>query len=182
LIPAKGVQQEQLNILMNGDQQKRIQISDSRGHSVRIRTVSRGKRIILDYYCNQTSEYISNWAESFMTSNVCETCGGGKLKNTSLKVLIDSTQGKKNIFDISQLSIKDARSFFDELKLHERQQIIARQILKEIKMRLEFMLNVGLDYLTLDRSARTLSGGEAQRIKACHADRLSAARCAVYSR
>ena len=100
-----------------------------------------------------------------MTSNICTTCSGGKLKENSLKVLIDSTDGKKNIYDISRLSIKDARSFFDELKLNERQQVIAKQILKEIKLRLEFMLNVGLDYLTLDRSARTLSGGEAQRIK-----------------
>jgi excinuclease ABC subunit A len=100
-----------------------------------------------------------------MTSNVCETCKGGKLKETSLAVKIDSQRGKKNICDITLLSIEDARKFFDELVLTERQQIIARQILKEIKMRLEFMLNVGLTYLTLNRSARTLSGGEAQRIK-----------------
>ncbi|HJY63392.1 MAG TPA: excinuclease ABC subunit UvrA, partial [Ignavibacteria bacterium] len=165
--PLKKYTKEQLNILLNGDSQKReYKYIDSRGvermYSHRFPGV---KRIILDYYRNQTSEYISNWAESFMTSNICTTCSGGKLKENSLKVLIDSTDGKKNIYDISRLSIKDARSFFDELKLNERQQVIAKQILKEIKLRLEFMLNVGLDYLTLDRSARTLSGGEAQRIK-----------------
>jgi len=123
------------------------------------------KKIILDYYRNQTSEYIANWAESFMTSHVCETCSGGKLKETSLAVKIDTEKGKKNIHEISLLSIKKARDFFDHLKLNDRQEIIAKQILKEIKMRLEFMLNVGLDYLTLDRNARSLSGGEAQRIK-----------------
>lgn len=123
------------------------------------------KKVILDYYRNQTSEYISNWAESFMTSNNCETCNGGKLKQTSLAVKIETVDGSKNIHELSLLSIDKARKMFDGLQLNERQEIIARQILKEIKMRLEFMLNVGLDYLTLDRSARTLSGGEAQRIK-----------------
>lgn len=165
--PLKNFSKERQQILMNGDTEKRdYRYIDSRGverkYSHRFPGI---KRIILDYYRNQTSEYIANWAESFMTSNKCETCSGGKLKGTSLKVLIDSDSGKKNIFDISQQSIKEARDFFETLILNERQQIIARQILKEITMRLEFMLNVGLDYLTLDRSARTLSGGEAQRIK-----------------
>ena len=166
-IPLKKLSKEQMNIIINGDKEKRsYKYVDSRGiqrdYSHKFAGV---KKIILDYYRNQTSEYISNWAESFMTSNTCETCGGGKLKQSSLAVLINSEHGKKNIFEISKLSINKARTFFDELKLNERQQIIAKQILKEIKMRLEFMLNVGLDYLTLDRSARSLSGGEAQRIK-----------------
>ncbi|HEY3249981.1 MAG TPA: excinuclease ABC subunit UvrA [Ignavibacteria bacterium] len=165
--PLKKFSKEQLNIIINGDSAKRdYKYIDSRGVERQYAHRFPGiKRIILDYYRNQTSEYIANWAESFMTSNKCETCKGGKLKQTSLNVLIDSTEGNKNIFDISQLSITEARNFFDKLRLNERQQAIARQILKEIKMRLEFMLNVGLDYLTLDRNARTLSGGEAQRIK-----------------
>jgi len=165
--PLKKLTKEQMDIILNGDNEKRdYKYVDSRGiqrqYSHRFAGV---KKIILDYYRNQTSEYISNWAESFMTSNICDNCKGGKLKQTSLAVLIDSRSGKKNIFDISQLSINKAITFFDELQLNERQQIIARQILKEIKMRLEFLLNVGLDYLALDRNARTLSGGEAQRIK-----------------
>ncbi|MCI0715255.1 MAG: excinuclease ABC subunit UvrA [Chlorobi bacterium] len=158
---------EEMDIILNGDKVKRdYQYTDSRGiqrhYSHRFAGV---KKIILDYYRNQTSEYISNWAESFMTSNICGNCNGGKLKQTSLAVSIDSKDGEKNIFDISQLSINKARSFFDELRFNERHHIISRQILKEIKMRLDFLLNVGLDYLTLDRNARTLSGGEAQRIK-----------------
>ena len=165
--PLKKFTKERLLILMNGDTEKReYKYIDSRGVERRYSHRFPGiKRIILDYYRNQTSEYIANWAESFMTSNKCDTCGGGKLKQSSLNVLIDSGTGKKNIYNISLLSIKEAQDFFDTLILNDRQQIIAKQILKEIKMRLEFMLNVGLDYLTLDRSAKTLSGGEGQRIK-----------------
>lgn len=165
--PMKKFSKEELEIIMNGDSEKRsYRYVDTRGiereYTHRFAGV---KKIILDYYRNQTSEYISNWAEGFMTSNICDTCGGGKLKQTSLAVMLESTKGRKNIFDISKLSIRSARSAFDSLKLNERQEIIAKQILKEIKMRLEFLLNVGLHYLTLDRNARTLSGGEAQRIK-----------------
>jgi excinuclease ABC subunit A len=165
--PLKKFSKEQIDIIMNGDSQKRdYKYVDSRGiereYSHRFAGV---KKIILDYYRNQTSEYISNWAESFMTSNTCDTCNGGKLKLSSLAVKLETQSGLKNIFDISRLSIKKAFSFFEGLVLNERQQIIAKQILKEIQMRLEFMLNVGLDYLTLDRNARTLSGGEGQRIK-----------------
>lgn len=165
--PLKKFTKEQLEIILNGDKEKRsYKYVDSRGIEREYSHKFQGvKKIILDYYRNQTSEYISNWAEGFMTSNICDTCKGGKLKQSSLAVLIDSTDGKKNIYQVSLLSIKKARAFFDTLVLNERQEIIARQILKEIKMRLEFMLNVGLDYLSLDRSARTLSGGEAQRIK-----------------
>lgn len=165
--PMKKFSKEQMEIILNGDKEKRdYKYVDSRGIQREYSHKFQGvKKIILDYYRNQTSEYISNWAESFMTSNTCETCKGGKLKPSSLAVLVDSTEGKKNIYDISLLSIKKTRAFFDTLVLNERQLIIATQILKEIKMRLEFMLNVGLDYLSLDRNARTLSGGEGQRIK-----------------
>lgn len=166
-VPVKKFSKEHLDIILNGSKEKReYSYIDSKGnrriYSHRFIGV---KKIILDYYRNQTSEYIANWAEGFMTSNICETCKGGKLRETSLSVKINSKRGKINICDITLLSIVEARKFFDELELNERQQIIAHQILKEIRMRLEFMLNVGLTYLTLDRSARTLSGGEAQRIK-----------------
>ena len=165
--PLKKFTDEQMDVILNGAKEKReFSYVNSRGeikfYTHRFIGV---KKVILDYYRNQTSEYIANWAESFMTSKTCELCHGGKLKLTSLAVRIDSQHGEKNIHEISLQSIKAARKFFDELKLNERQQIIAKQILKEIRMRLDFLLNVGLDYITLDRSARTLSGGEAQRIK-----------------
>jgi excinuclease ABC subunit A len=96
-----------------------------------------------------------------MTITKCKTCGGGRLKEDSLWVKIND----KNICNITQMSIKECRKFFDDLKLDDRKQIIAGQIIKEIKTRLDFLLNVGLEYLTMDRSAKTLSGGEAQRIR-----------------
>ncbi|MCB0722751.1 MAG: excinuclease ABC subunit UvrA [Ignavibacteriae bacterium] len=107
------------------------------------------------------SEYIRNWAESFMTVKTCPICKGGRLKEDALWVKVDD----KNIHDISKMTISKCREFFETLKFEDNKKIIAEQILKEIKTRLDFLLNVGLDYLSLDRSAKTLSGGEAQRIR-----------------
>lgn len=99
--------------------------------------------------------------ESFMTSTPCPECQGKRLKPEALAVLI----GGKNICDVTSLTVRDCIKFFDTLELTERQQIIARQILKEILARLHFLNDVGLDYLTLDRASGSLSGGEAQRIR-----------------
>ena len=99
--------------------------------------------------------------EEFMTSTPCPVCHGSRLKPEVLSILI----GGKNICQVTALTVRDCLRFFANLELSQRQQIIARQVLKEIKARLQFLNDVGLDYLTLDRSAGTLSGGEAQRIR-----------------
>ena len=99
--------------------------------------------------------------EEFMTSTPCPVCYGSRLKPEVLSILI----GGKNICQVTALTVRDCLHFFANLKLTERQQFIARQVLKEIMARLQFLNDVGLDYLTLDRSAGTLSGGEAQRIR-----------------
>ena len=99
--------------------------------------------------------------ESFMTSTPCPVCHGARLKPEVLAILV----GGKNICEVTALTVHDAINFFETLNLTERQQFIARQILKEILARLRFLNDVGLDYLTLDRAAGTLSGGEAQRIR-----------------
>ncbi len=99
--------------------------------------------------------------ESFMASTPCPECHGKRLKPEALAVLI----GGNNICDVTSLTVRDCIKFFDSLELTERQQIIARQILKEILARLHFLNDVGLDYLTLDRASGSLSGGEAQRIR-----------------
>ena len=96
-----------------------------------------------------------------MTVKTCPICKGGRLKEDALWVKVDD----KNIHDISKMTISKCREFFETLKFEDNKKIIAEQILKEIKTRLDFLLNVGLDYLSLDRSAKTLSGGEAQRIR-----------------
>lgn len=99
--------------------------------------------------------------EEFMTSTPCAACHGSRLKPEALSILI----GGKNICEVTALTVRDCLQFFKALVLTPKQQIIAHQVLKEIMARLQFLNDVGLDYLTLDRSAGTLSGGEAQRIR-----------------
>ena len=111
---------------------------------------------------NETySESQKEFYEKFMSTLECELCHGKRLKKEALAV----TVGGVSIFDLSSLSVGDTIDFFEKLSLTETEQEIARQILKEIIARLNFMKNVGLDYLSLERKAATLSGGEAQRIR-----------------
>jgi len=111
---------------------------------------------------NQTqSHHIQEWIEQFMSLKSCPECGGSRLRPESMAVYV----GKKNLGEISSLSIVKAQQYFSELTLSKTEQIIATQILKEVQNRLKFLVNVGLEYLTLDRAAATLSGGEAQRIR-----------------
>ncbi|MDR1931260.1 MAG: excinuclease ABC subunit UvrA [Spirochaetales bacterium] len=112
-------------------------------------------------YLETTSEGIKEWLEHFMSRKPCPECGGKRLRKESLAV----TLGGKNIFDVSSLTVAGALDFFTGLELSETEKTIAKQILKEIVSRLGFLKNVGLEYLTLERRAATLSGGEAQRIR-----------------
>lgn len=112
-------------------------------------------------YRETTSEHAREWYERFFRIDTCPACKGQRLKPESLAVSV----GGKSIASVSLMSITQALKFFDQLELTEREEMIARQILKEIRARLSFMVNVGLEYLTLDRSASSLSGGEAQRIQ-----------------
>ncbi len=112
-------------------------------------------------YRQTQSAAIREWIEKFMSIKQCEGCQGARLRRESLAVKI----GGKSISDVTSYSVKKTAEYFGKLKLNQKQRIIARQIFKEINERLSFLINVGLDYLTLDRSAQTLSGGEAQRIR-----------------
>jgi len=112
-------------------------------------------------YLETKSDYIKEWLEGYMRQKECTACKGKRLRPESLAVKVD----KKNIFEISQLSVKEAYEFFEGLSLSDTQMKIAAQVLKEIRSRLQFMQNVGLEYLTLERRAASLSGGEAQRIR-----------------
>ncbi len=108
------------------------------------------------YSENQKAEY-----EAYMRVTACEECKGMRLKKSSLAV----TVGDKNIYETTSVSVKELKVFMDELKLSKQQEYIGSQILKEIRSRVQFMMDVGLDYLTLSRATGTLSGGEAQRIR-----------------
>ncbi|HOV14627.1 MAG TPA: excinuclease ABC subunit UvrA, partial [Spirochaetota bacterium] len=112
-------------------------------------------------YRESTSDYVRQWMESFMTIKLCKSCDGKRLDKIPLSIKIMD----KNIHDITVFSVKDCSLFIDNLKLTENEKIIAEQILKELRARLKFLIDVGLEYLTLDRKAATLSGGEAQRIR-----------------
>ncbi|MDD2752366.1 MAG: excinuclease ABC subunit UvrA, partial [Candidatus Omnitrophica bacterium] len=107
------------------------------------------------------SDYLKEEISRFMSSLSCPGCQGARLKKESLSVLING----KNIWQVTLMSIKEARLFFGGLDLSERQRLIARMILKEIIQKLQFCIDVGLEYLTLERKSSTLSGGEAQRIR-----------------
>lgn len=106
--------------------------------------------------------------ESLFSDDICETCEGKRLRPEALRVYLATKKDKglgKNVVDFTSLSIQDAKDFLDDISLSELKADIAEPIMREIRSRLTFMLNVGLDYLTLNRSAATLSGGEAQRIR-----------------
>ena len=115
------------------------------------------KRRYNETYSNAQRENL----EKFMSHKVCLLCGGKRLKKEALAI----TVGGKNIYDLTKLSVGESIDFFNNLVLTESEEMIAKQIRKEIQDRLGFMKNVGLDYLTLERQAATLSGGEAQRIR-----------------
>jgi len=112
-------------------------------------------------YIETKSTWIRDWIETYMTESVCTTCNGSRLNSSMLSVLIN----KKNIYEVSCLSIRDLRKFMDNLHLSKEKQEIADLLVKEINNRLDFLINVGLEYLTLARTAGTLSGGESQRIR-----------------
>ena len=110
----------------------------------------------------QTQSYgIRRWIEGFMSTRKCDSCKGKRLKESSMHVKIDA----ENIGDLCSKNIEDALQFFEEFEISKSDHDIADGILKEVKKRLNFLINVGLSYLTLDRASRTLSGGEAQRIR-----------------
>ncbi len=159
----KDFTEGQKDILLNGSKEK-IPFSYSYGGGKPVTYLHKFAGIysyLKNYYNTTTSNNVREWVESFMNTVACPTCGGGRLKQESLSVKF---QGK-NISEVTKLSIFRSFDFFNNLKINGREGIIAKPIIKEITTRLNFLLNVGLDYLTLDRSARTLSGGESQRIR-----------------
>ncbi|MCL4458921.1 MAG: excinuclease ABC subunit UvrA [Chloroflexi bacterium] len=165
-VPAKNLSQEQLNILLYG----------SRGTTIRLRHENRYGRMheyettfegvipnLERRYRETDSDYIRSEIERYMSGRPCPACNGARLKPESLAVTIAG----KSIVDVTRLSVTEAMRWFETLEpqLSERERLIAKQVIKEIRARLGFLLDVGLEYLTIDRAAGTLSGGEAQRIR-----------------
>ena len=145
-----------------GDRKLKYELTSNRGKVQQREHTFEGLIVNLERrYRESNSDLMKEWMGKFMTVHKCEACQGKRLRPEVLAV----TVGGKNIAELSDLPVRDALSFVENLELSEKDMLIARQIVKEIKERLSFLVNVGLDYLTLSRSAGTLSGGEAQRIR-----------------
>ncbi|MBC7075343.1 MAG: excinuclease ABC subunit UvrA [Syntrophomonadaceae bacterium] len=162
--PVRELSSEQIDLILFGDNGERFLVKyvNSYGETDSFRSSFEGVVNNLSRRYRETrSEASREDIERYMTARVCPVCGGKRLKKENLWVLI----GDKSITDVTALSVREAMDFFSSLDLSERESYIARQVVKEIKKRLTFLMDVGLDYLTLDRPAGTLSGGEAQRIR-----------------
>ncbi|MCE5080910.1 excinuclease ABC subunit UvrA [Staphylococcus epidermidis] len=162
--PYKKLTDRQKNILMNGSGEKEIEFTFTQrnGGTRKRKMVFEGVVSNIDRrYHESPSEYTREMMSKYMTELPCETCHGKRLSKEALSVYV----GDYNIGEVVEYSIKNALYYFENLKLSDQDKSIADQILKEIISRLSFLNNVGLEYLTLDRSSGTLSGGEAQRIR-----------------
>ena len=164
--PLKDLSKKQFDYLWNGDAEKDIQWTYRKQSG---EGYSNYKRPWPGVISDMTRRYNEAWGDSqrerieekYMSHCQCKSCMGKRLRPEALGV----TVGGKNIWDLTELSVSDSIEFFDRITLTDTQKKIASQVFKEIKARLSFLKNVGLEYLTLERSAATLSGGEAQRIR-----------------
>ena len=155
------------------DDVKNVLIHGTNGHAVKVYYKGQRGEGVYDVvfpgliknveqrYRETGSDVMKQEYESFMRITPCKTCKGQRLKKESLAV----TVGDRNIYEVTSLSIENLKKFMSELKLTEQQELIGKQILKEIRARVGFLSEVGLDYLSLSRATATLSGGEAQRIR-----------------
>ena len=162
--PWSKLPKQHREVLLNGTGEKKIRFGykNQYGHSRWYEAPFEGVIANLQRRYEETqSEYLKAELERYMSDKPCPACKGRRLKPESLAV----TVADHNIAEVSALPVSNAINFFDKLPLTEREQLIARGIMKEIRERLQFMIDVGLDYLTIERPANTLSGGESQRIR-----------------
>ena len=162
-IPIKDIEKEKLDIILYGSPDvMEFNYVSSTGNKRTTRDYYEGIVNNLERrYIETNSGWIREWISQYMIDMDCPTCKGARLDESVLTVLIN----KKNIYEVSKMSIGDLKNFLERLKLNEEQKEISDLILKEIISRLTFLINVGLEYLTLNRKAGTLSGGEASRIR-----------------
>jgi excinuclease ABC subunit A len=170
----RDLSKEQFNILMYGNPDAEDMISEEEAEQIPVKLRSKTGSVwkynmawrgtvgyLQDRYFKTDSDAVRTDIEKYMSQNPCSVCRGARYKKEVLLVTI----GNKNIHELSDLSVRETLRFFNELKLNKKEELIAGRILKEVQARLGFLDQVGLDYLTLNRSAQTLAGGEAQRIR-----------------
>jgi excinuclease ABC subunit A len=162
--PINKMKKDHLRILLYGSRREKLRFQFGDGREKRWYFDREFEGILPQLerrYMETESEYMKEWYSRFMSNQRCPSCNGERFKPEVLAV----TVGERSIAEVSKLSIRQAIQFFSNLELSEKDRLIAAQILKEILARLAFLMNVGLDYITLDRAAASLSGGEAQRIQ-----------------
>ncbi len=164
--PVKDLRPEHLDVILYGSRGERVRVrqADDRGRVRELYVTYEGIIPHLERRYQETdSDYVRMEIERYMSARPCPACNGKRLRPESLAVTIEG----KNIMDVAAMSIAEAVRWVDDLerRLNERERAIAGQVLKEVRSRLGFLIDVGLDYITLDRPASTLSGGEAQRIR-----------------
>ncbi|NFL85613.1 excinuclease ABC subunit UvrA [Clostridium botulinum] len=162
-VPIKDLSKEEVNLLLYGTDGKRIKVD----------YVKEGVKATYNYsydgeinslkrrYRETNSDYIKNEIEQYMSDSYCPKCKGARLKKEALSVKV----GEKNIYEFTTMPINEELKFLNSLEFSTKNKIISEQVVKEIRNRLQFLLDVGLDYLNLSRKAGTLSGGESQRIR-----------------
>lgn len=160
--PIEKLTKRQMNALFIGPEKPIVYTYTSLAGSKIKKTVTEGLKTRVDrLYYSTKSEFMKKYYSSFMKETICPTCKGARLSESVLSVKV----GGLNIFELCSMSLKEIYDFFISLKLTEKEEKIASLVITEIKNRLKFLLDVGLEYLTLSRQASTLSGGEAQRIR-----------------
>lgn len=165
--PLKDLSDKQLNILLYGNEEGIITYTDADEYNYAEQLTEHNYEgivnMLLRWFNETSSDAIRDWAEGYMELNICPDCEGTRLKKESRWFKVDD----KNIAELAENSLQGLADWFEgiESRLNKKQQVIAKDILKEIRDRLKFLLDVGLHYLTLNRPTRTLSGGESQRIR-----------------
>lgn len=162
-MPVDKLSEDIQNIILYGSSGEKfgVELGENYGHGEVLHTFEGVIPNLNRRYKETNSDYIKNEIEKYMKIRVCPKCKGARLRDESLAV----TVGGFPINKICEMPIRDELKFFNDVKLSERQMAIASQVFKEIKSRLSFLIDVGLDYLTLSRASSTLSGGESQRIR-----------------
>ncbi|MEX2458826.1 MAG: excinuclease ABC subunit UvrA [Actinomycetota bacterium] len=157
-----GKRAKEIVLYGSGDEEVFVKYRNRYGRARQYHTTYEGVVPVLERrYTESDSDHARSRMEQFMREIPCRACGGARLKPESLAV----TVGGLNIWELTGMSIKQSLAFMDEVRLNERETMIAERVLKEIRARLGFLVDVGLDYLTIERPSATLAGGEAQRIR-----------------
>ncbi len=164
--PISDIPQKALNVLLFGDENGKLEVDmdfESNGNGEYANEYEGVVNMVRRYFNDSSSDHVRTWAEGFMQLSTCPECNGARLKKESLHFKVD----EKNISELGEMDLDKLQVWFKDIekRLDNKQNVIAKDILKEIRERLQFLLNVGLSYLTLNRPTRTLSGGESQRIR-----------------